>query len=53
MDGVLGGYGHITDADIKGSEVFLNSLLSDPLLDKGRSRHLVALGMLCFRWFLC
>ncbi|XP_021845343.1 alpha N-terminal protein methyltransferase 1 isoform X2 [Spinacia oleracea] len=43
VDGVLGGYGHITDADIKGSEVFLNSLLSDPLLDKGRSRHLVAL----------
>lgn len=43
VDGVLGGYGHVTDADIKGSEAFLNSLLSDPLINKGDKRSLVAL----------
>uniref|UniRef100_A0A803N8L9 Alpha N-terminal protein methyltransferase 1 n=1 Tax=Chenopodium quinoa TaxID=63459 RepID=A0A803N8L9_CHEQI len=42
VDGVLGGYGHVTEPDIKGSEVFLNSLLSDPLLNNGNS-HRVAL----------
>uniref|UniRef100_A0A7N0T3P3 Alpha N-terminal protein methyltransferase 1 n=1 Tax=Kalanchoe fedtschenkoi TaxID=63787 RepID=A0A7N0T3P3_KALFE len=40
VDGVLGGYGHVNDQDLKGSEAFLNSLLRDRLL---RNRHLVAL----------
>ncbi|XP_021747305.1 alpha N-terminal protein methyltransferase 1-like [Chenopodium quinoa] len=42
VDGVLGGFGHVTEPDIKGSEAFLNSLLSDPLLNNGNS-HRVAL----------
>lgn len=45
VDGVLGGYGDVNDADIKGSEAFLNPLLADFLLDRGKNRHLVALGM--------
>ncbi|GAB4829453.1 hypothetical protein Ancab_019125 [Ancistrocladus abbreviatus] len=43
VDGVLGGYGHVTDADIKGSEAFLNSLLDELLVDRGQNQHLVAL----------
>ncbi|GAB2297458.1 hypothetical protein Dimus_031562 [Dionaea muscipula] len=43
MDGVLGGYGHINDADIKGSEAFLKSILSEIYMDGGVNRHLVAL----------
>ncbi|XP_010689482.2 alpha N-terminal protein methyltransferase 1 isoform X2 [Beta vulgaris subsp. vulgaris] len=43
VDGVLGGYGDVNDADIKGSEAFLNPLLADFLLDRGKNRHLVAL----------
>lgn len=44
VDGVLGGYGHVNDADIRGSESFLNSLLAERFPDTGTSRHLVALG---------
>ncbi|PON49930.1 Alpha-N-methyltransferase NTM [Trema orientale] len=49
VDGVLGGYGHVNDADIKGSEAFLNILLSErfPKASAATSqRHLVALGTL-------
>lgn len=46
MDGVLGGYGHVNDADIKGSEAFLQTLLSELVVDGGRDQHLVALGTL-------
>ena len=44
MDGVLGGYGHVNDADIKASEAFLNTLLAERFTDAGRGHHLVALG---------
>ncbi|CAI9783503.1 unnamed protein product [Fraxinus pennsylvanica] len=43
MDGVLGGYGHVNEPDIKGSEEFLNSLLAERFLDAGRSGNLVVL----------
>ncbi|OVA05134.1 Protein of unknown function DUF858 [Macleaya cordata] len=44
VDGVLGGYGHVNDADIKASEAFLRTLLSDRLAaDVASTRHLVAL----------
>ena len=32
VDGVLGGYGHVNDADITGSEAFLNTLFSERFL---------------------
>lgn len=44
VDGVLGGYGHVNDADIRESESFLNTLLAERFPDTGTSRHLVALG---------
>ncbi|CAI9094629.1 OLC1v1030397C3 [Oldenlandia corymbosa var. corymbosa] len=43
VDGVLGGYGHVNDADIRGSEAFLNTLLSERFPETSMSRHLVAL----------
>ncbi|MBA0875733.1 hypothetical protein Goshw_014147 [Gossypium schwendimanii] len=43
VDGVLGGFGQVNDADIKGSEAFLNSLLHKRFGDGGRNQHLVAL----------
>ncbi|PIM98495.1 Protein N-terminal methyltransferase [Handroanthus impetiginosus] len=43
VDGVLGGYGHVNEPDIKGSEEFLNSLLTERFPDAGRGRRLVAL----------
>ncbi|GMP73221.1 hypothetical protein CsSME_00031040 [Camellia sinensis var. sinensis] len=43
VDGVLGGYGHVNEPDIKSSEAFLNTLLSDRFPDGGRNRHLVVL----------
>ncbi|XP_059667613.1 alpha N-terminal protein methyltransferase 1 isoform X2 [Cornus florida] len=42
VDGVLGGFGHVNEPDIKGSEVFLNTLFAERF-DGGRNRHLVAL----------
>ncbi|KAL3742443.1 hypothetical protein ACJRO7_017856 [Eucalyptus globulus] len=42
-DGVLGGYAHVNDADIKGSEAFLKMLLAERFPDGGRGRSLVAL----------
>lgn len=48
VDGVLGGYGHVNDADIKDSEAFLNTLLADCFPDAGRNQHLVALGNLLY-----
>ncbi|XP_043698558.1 alpha N-terminal protein methyltransferase 1 [Telopea speciosissima] len=43
VDGVLGGYGHVNDSDIKGSEAFLKTLLFDFFGADLRNRHLVAL----------
>ncbi|KAJ4848294.1 hypothetical protein Tsubulata_049286 [Turnera subulata] len=43
VDGVLGGYGLVNDADVKGSESFLQTLFSDIFLDGGIGRHIVAL----------
>lgn len=43
VDGVLGGYGHVNDADIKESEAFLNTLLAERFPDTGRGQNLVAL----------
>ncbi|KAK8618229.1 hypothetical protein V6N13_132229 [Hibiscus sabdariffa] len=48
VDGVLGGFGQVNDADIKGSEAFLNSLLHERFSDAGRNQHLVALAS--HRW---
>lgn len=48
VDGVLGGYGQVNDADVKGSEAFLQTLLSELFVDGGIGRHLVALGTLFF-----
>ncbi|WOL15355.1 alpha N-terminal protein methyltransferase 1 [Canna indica] len=41
VDGVLGGYGHVNDADVKGSEAFLKPLLLDRF--GSGARRLVAL----------
>ncbi|KAG8482022.1 hypothetical protein CXB51_026886 [Gossypium anomalum] len=49
VDGVLGGFGQVNDADIKGSEAFLNSLLHERFGDGGRNQHLVALEF-SHRW---
>ncbi|KAL0305383.1 UNVERIFIED_CONTAM: Alpha N-terminal protein methyltransferase 1 [Sesamum radiatum] len=43
VDGVLGGYGHVNEPDIKDSEAFLNSVLAERFPDAGRGRRLVAL----------
>ncbi|KAK3041864.1 hypothetical protein RJ639_001232 [Escallonia herrerae] len=43
VDGVLGGYGHVSEADIKASEAFLNTLFADYIPDAATNRHLVAL----------
>ncbi|KAM6567651.1 hypothetical protein CsatA_026779 [Cannabis sativa] len=47
VNGVLGGYGHVNDADIMGSEAFLNSLFSERFSIASSAatnqRHLVAL----------
>lgn len=49
VDGVLGGYGHVNEVDIKGSEGFLKLLFSERLGDQ--SPNLVALGKLIFSSF--
>lgn len=49
VDGVLGGYGHVNEVDIKGSEGFLKLLFSERL--GGQSPNLVALGKLIFSSF--
>ncbi|WRX27537.1 Alpha-N-methyltransferase NTM1 - like 3 [Theobroma cacao] len=43
VDGVLGGFGQVNEADVKGSEVFLNTLLHERFDGGGRNHHLVAL----------
>ncbi|KAL6341248.1 hypothetical protein AAG906_032366 [Vitis piasezkii] len=48
VDGVLGGYDHVNDVDVKGSEAFLKTLFFDRFLDAGRIQHLVALD--CGFW---
>lgn len=45
MDGVLGGYGHVNESDIKGSEQFLDSVFAERFPDAASAgRRLVALG---------
>lgn len=51
VDGVLGGYGQVNDADVRGSEGFLQTLLAELFVDAGIDRHLVALGMVFFTVF--
>ena len=53
VDGVLGGYGHVNDADIIGSEVFLKTLLQERLVNGETNQHLVALGTLLFFFYTC
>ncbi|XP_022716504.1 alpha N-terminal protein methyltransferase 1 isoform X2 [Durio zibethinus] len=43
VDGVLGGFGQVNDADINGSEAFLNTLLHERFHGGGSNQHLVAL----------
>ncbi|KAI8559147.1 hypothetical protein RHMOL_Rhmol04G0150600 [Rhododendron molle] len=43
VDGVLGGYGHVNEPDIKSSDAFLNTLLDDRFPSGEGNRHLVAL----------
>ncbi|XVE89429.1 hypothetical protein DITRI_Ditri19aG0200900 [Diplodiscus trichospermus] len=45
VDGVLGGFGQVNDADIKGSEAFLNTLLHERFAGGGRNQRLVALDL--------
>lgn len=52
VDGVLGGYGHVNEADINDSEAFLNTLLTVFFPDAGRDRHLVALGIVSLSLFV-
>ncbi|KAJ4702851.1 alpha N-terminal protein methyltransferase 1-like [Melia azedarach] len=47
VDGVLGGFGNVNEADIKGSEAFLQTLFSERFPDAGRNQHLVALDCGC------
>ncbi|KAK1278542.1 Alpha N-terminal protein methyltransferase 1 [Acorus gramineus] len=42
MDGVLGGFGHLNETDVKGSEDFLKTLLASRGMN-GPGQHLVAL----------
>lgn len=53
VDGVLGGFGNVNEADIKGSEAFLQTLFSERFPDAGRNQHLVALGTHVLPLFLC
>ncbi|TXG48211.1 hypothetical protein EZV62_027505 [Acer yangbiense] len=43
VDGVLGGFGTVNEADINGSEALLQTLLSDRFPNAGKNQHLVAL----------
>ncbi|GLU17495.1 hypothetical protein SLE2022_338590 [Rubroshorea leprosula] len=43
VEGVLGGFGCVNEADIKGSEAFLSTLLHERFQNGGKSQHLVAL----------
>ena len=43
-EGVLGGYGCVNDADVKGSDAFIRPLLAERF--GAAKRHLVALGEL-------
>lgn len=52
VDGVLGGYGHVNEADILGSEVFLKSILAERFPFAGKDRPLVALGNFVHTHFL-
>lgn len=53
VDGVLGGYGHVNEQDIKSSEAFLNTLLVDRFPNGEGSRQLVALGNELATVYLC
>ena len=47
VDGVLGGYGLVNEADVRSSEAFLKTLLVERFGSAGR--HLVALGNVSYR----
>lgn len=49
-EGVLGGYGCVNDADVKGSDAFLRPLLAERF--GTAKRHLVALGEFITAWRL-
>lgn len=47
-DGVLGGYGHVSEADISESEKFLNKAFAKQLGEAAaKKQKLVAVGELC------
>ncbi|KAF6159281.1 hypothetical protein GIB67_032052 [Kingdonia uniflora] len=46
VDGVLGGYGHVNEPDIKCSEAFLKTLFSELGVATTADRHVVALGIM-------
>ncbi|KAF3785850.1 Alpha N-terminal protein methyltransferase 1 [Nymphaea thermarum] len=46
VDGVLGGYGHVNECDVKGSESFLGEILFNRSPGK---RHLVALELVSYQ----
>ena len=43
MNGMLGGYDHVSDVDVKGNEVFLKTLFFERFIDAGKIQHLIAL----------
>ncbi|KAB1222893.1 Alpha N-terminal protein methyltransferase 1 [Morella rubra] len=43
VDGVLGGYGHVNELDVQGSEAFLKTLLCERFPNSGTDCHLVVL----------
>ncbi|KAG9136572.1 hypothetical protein Leryth_014403 [Lithospermum erythrorhizon] len=43
VDGVLGGYGHVNDADISASEAFLHTILAEKFPDAAKNNNFVAL----------
>ena len=43
MNGMLGGYDHVSDVDVKGNEVFLKTLFFEQFIDAGKIQHLIAL----------
>lgn len=51
VDGVLGGYGHVNETDVRCSEAFLKTLLAERFGSGGR--HLVALGTVSVSALYC
>ncbi|GAA0172436.1 methyltransferase [Lithospermum erythrorhizon] len=53
VDGVLGGYGHVNDADISASEAFLHTILAEKFPDAAKNNNFVALGTFYFSLNVC